>query len=449
MMPPFSAQEFSRTMARLGPFERAPHVAVAVSGGRDSMALCLLAHVWARAAGGSVTALTVDHRLRAESAREADRVRSWLAAYGIAHEILVWEAPKPAAGVQAAAREARYRLMRDWCGRHGVLHLLTAHHREDQAETVLLRLQRNSGLDGLAGMSAVMEYSEVRLLRPLLDVPRGRLETFLTERGQDWIDDPSNTDPAYARTRLRSVMKDGGAEKLSAGNLTALAGRCAQARVVLEHDAAVLLARCCSLDPAGFARLDVTALRRAADEISLRALARVIRCIGGRAFAPRLDRLEAVHAALKEKRLGNGRTLGHCRLTIKNDLLSVFREARNLPEPVALRPGRSVLWDNRFVVEASAGAVAAARERLMLSSLGEAGWRDLMCERPVLRERRLPAPARAALPAFYDGTGVAFVPQMGFLREDLAAFGPDFGQARFNPRNALGDRGFVGFILQV
>src|SRR5579863_9177854 len=147
-----SDTEFAETLDRLGPFERRPLIAVAVSGGADSMALALLADAWAKARRGRAVALTVDHRLRAESTAEARQVARWLRRHGIAHEILTWTAPRPRSGVQAAARAARYALLEDWCLRAHCLHLLTAHHRRDQVETFWLRLTRGSGLDGLAAM---------------------------------------------------------------------------------------------------------------------------------------------------------------------------------------------------------------------------------------------------------------------------------------------------------
>src|SRR5215472_14255742 len=131
---PLSDEELAVRLDRLGAFERRPRLAVAVSGGADSMALALSAAAWARHRGGAITALTVDHRLRPESTGEARQVGAWLTARGIAHETLVWEGPHPTGDIQAAARTARYRLLEAWCAQHGVLHLLTAHHREDQAE---------------------------------------------------------------------------------------------------------------------------------------------------------------------------------------------------------------------------------------------------------------------------------------------------------------------------
>ena len=159
-----SDADFRALMDRLGGFEKRPTVAVAVSGGADSMALAILANRWARQRRGKIVALTVDHGLRAGSRAEAKEAHRQLTSRGIDCMLLVWRGNKPKSGVQAAARDARYRLMAQWCRRHSVLHLLVAHHREDQAETILHRLARTSGVDGLAGMAAVHELPDIRLL---------------------------------------------------------------------------------------------------------------------------------------------------------------------------------------------------------------------------------------------------------------------------------------------
>src|SRR5205823_14734758 len=139
-------------------------------GGRDSLALALLAEQWASARQGRVQALIVDHALRPASADEAAVTRERLASLGIAAEILLWSGAKPMSGVQEAARQARYRLLFEACRRHGILHLLLAHHADDQAETVAMRAARNSGPDGLAGMAALVEHRDARLMRPMLGV---------------------------------------------------------------------------------------------------------------------------------------------------------------------------------------------------------------------------------------------------------------------------------------
>ena len=162
------AAEFAGLIETLGPFEQRPRLAVAVSGGPDSLCLCLLAAGWAAAQDGAVSALIVDHGLRPEAAAEARQVAAWLRARRIDHHVLRWAGVKPATGIQAAAREARYRLLGDWCRAAGILHLLLGHHLDDQAETVALREARQSGAEGLAGMAAVRELAGLRLLRPFL-----------------------------------------------------------------------------------------------------------------------------------------------------------------------------------------------------------------------------------------------------------------------------------------
>ncbi len=442
---PFSLQEFSARLDALGPFEDGPHIAVAVSGGRDSMALCLLAHEWAKRYGGRISALTVDHQLRPESALEARQVGIWLSSRGIMNHVLNWVGPKPASGVQAAARNARYTLMEQWCRQTGVLHLLLGHHQEDQAETVLFRLSRGSGLDGLAGMSAIRERPHCRLLRPLLDVPRARLTAYLQGCKQAWIEDPTNENPKYARTHLKELIGIEDKAGFSIENLTKLASRCAHARVALEQEAANIMARCCAIDPAGFAKLDIETLKSAPVEISLRVLSRIIRCIGGHSYGPKPGSLEQVHQLVMENKLCR-RTLGGCLLSLRRHELFVFRENRNLPAPAPVTQSQSVLWDNRFRIFVG-DAPAALAQPLWLAALGEDGWREI---KPVLSSdtgATMPLEACWALPAMRDQDGVACVPHLDFIREDLMTAPLTTKNAVFQPPEGMGDRGFVGFML--
>ncbi len=266
-------------MAPLGPFERAPELAVAVSGGPDSMALCLLAQVWARTRRGRLTALIVDHDLRPESAAEARQAGAWLGARGIGHQVLPWHGPKPASGIQAAARASRYALLADWCRAHGVLHLLLGHHRDDQHETRLLRAMRGSGPDGLAAMAAVREISGLRLLRPLLSVSKQRLIATLQAAGQPWIEDPSNRATRFARARLRQAQLVGGESAPGAQS-------CASARAALDRRSAAWLAVQARIDPAGFVTWPREVLLEAPAEIVRRALQQALAVVGGDPYPP-------------------------------------------------------------------------------------------------------------------------------------------------------------------
>jgi len=427
-------------MDGLGPFGPRPRVAVAVSGGADSLALALLLQDWAAARGGTLTALTVDHGLRPEAAREARWVGRLLRPQGLRHKILTWQGSKPRSGLQAAARAARYGLLADWCARQGVFFLALAHHQDDQAETLLLRLGSGSGLDGLAAMSAVGETAEVRLLRPLLTVPKSRLEASLRARGLDWIEDPSNRDPRHARVRLRQAMPSLALEGLTAPRLAAAADHLGRVRADLEQLVGQLLARAASLHPAGFARLDPNALAAAPDEVGRRALARLLMCVGGADYAPRLERLERLFVSLVAG-LQRSATLGGCRILPRAPGLLpgllVVRETRGLESAAA--SGR-LLWDGRFAVELAANGRSLPRS-LRIGPLGREGWRALLAVAPGLRGHAVPAAARGALPAFSDAKGLAAVPQLGYWR------GPEarkwLKKCRFAPKNPLSPPGFT------
>ncbi|MFQ5765149.1 MAG: tRNA lysidine(34) synthetase TilS [Rhodospirillales bacterium] len=433
---PLDDDAFDRLMDGLGPFERAPHVAVAVSGGADSLALALFAGRWAARRGGRATALTVDHGLRPEAAAETRRVGRWLAPRSIAHHVLRWRGPKPATGVQAAARDARYRLMGTWCREAGVLHLLLAHTLDDQAETLLMRLAAGSGPDGLAAMSAVRETPDGRLLRPLLAVPKSALTAALDREGQGWIEDPSNRDDAFTRTRVRRAMAQGG---LDAGPLALAAHRFGRARQALEASASALLARTAWVHPAGFARIDRGPLAAVPDEVGLRAFARVLAAVGGRPHRPRLDKLERLFAALAA---GAGGTLAGCRLAADGEEVVVARETRGLPDPVAVRPGLRLAWDRRFAI--AFGGPGGGKARPRLTALGRRGWSEIVQIRPDLRASTVPGPARTSLPALVDVGGVIEVPHLGYRRPDGSRTGVEFSDIRFRPPETLSS---VGFFL--
>ena len=417
---PLAPADFDRLMAPLGPFEAAPHLAVAVSGGLDSMALALLAHAWARARGGEAIGLTVDHGLRPESAAEAQAVARWLEARGVRHHILYWRGQKPQVNLQAAARAARYRLLESWCRGAGILHLLLAHQLEDQAETFLLRLGRGSGVDGLAAMAACVETPWARLLRPLLAVPRARLGATLEAVGQGWVEDPSNRDPRHARVRLRTLLPSLAREGLDVPRLAATAGRLGRARQALEAWTARLLAEAGTLDPAGYALVARGSLAAAPAEVGLRALARLLRCVGGGAYGPRLERLERLYRELVDEGLPKARTLGGCRiLRLRRrtaERILVCREAAAIAAEMPALPDATAEWDGRFAL-AFAPRFPQARGPVRVGALGIAGWAEVVQRAPDLRASLIPVPVRPSLPALRDLEGVLAVPHLSYGRD--------------------------------
>jgi tRNA(Ile)-lysidine synthase len=427
---PIGAAEFAALMAGFEPFEARPRLAVAVSGGADSMALVLLARDWAEARGGGLTALTVDHRLRPAAAAEAAQVGRWLAERGIVHRILAREDDHGPGGVQAAAREARYRLLEDWCRKAGVLHLLVGHHREDQAETLLLRLARGSGLDGLAGMAALVEHVACRLLRPMLGVARARLSVTLQAAGQGWIDDPSNRDTAYARVRIRQAEARLAEIGLGAERLAATAARLGRTRAALEHGVGALLAQAAMIHPAGFVRLDPRPLLAAPEQTGLRALAAVLAMVGGEAYPPRFERLERLYGELVQSLPGGGRTLGGCRILMRRGAILICREPAAMAPPVAAPPGATVAWDNRFGLFLPPDAPPG----LVLGALGGVA---------VPGNLALPAAVRAGLPALGDEKSVVCVPALGYVRGGVAAGWLRSTTLLFRPTRPLSGAGFT------
>jgi len=429
-------REFRARLDALGPFERAPLLAVAVSGGADSLALTLLADRWVRRRGGRVVALTVDHRLRPESAAEARQVRRWLKLRGIAHVTLVWDGPHPDHDLQASARAERYRLLEGWCQASGALHLLLAHHREDQAETFWLRLARGSGLDGLAGMAAQTERGHSRLLRQLLDVDPERLRARLRREGQAWLEDPSNRNRGYARVRIREARGLLDSEGLNSARLAETMRHLGRARSILEAATAELLARTVRLVPGGFAWLDPDGFGGAETELGLRALGAVVATIGGLTYPPRLERLARLHREIVEEGLAQGRTLGGCRLMRRRGGILVCREVAGMANPIPLQPGMAAIWDGRFRLELprtapkglQAGAFGPDRRGLAADARG--------------RLARIPAPARSSLLALWDRQGPAAVPALGWIRAGLE---PQLGNlsAIFRPLRPLGPVGFT------
>lgn len=317
---PVTGAEFGRLIGQLGPFEPAPHLAVAISGGRDSLALGHLAHDWAAAGNGRITGLIVDHGLRLGSAGEAARTCETLGRSGIAAVVLK-ASGRPRKNLQAWARAARYALMADWCRDAGVLHLLVAHQRDDQAETLLANLTRGAGLQGMAGMPAVRELPACRILRPLLDVPRSRLSATLEARNAAWIDDPSNRDRRFRRVRLRERLARGS----EGPDLAARAVAAGRARRRFDRRVADLLAASVSLDGPQIG-LDRAALRNAEPEIAAAAVAALVRWTGGAPAPPRRTRLAQTAGWLRGAAPSGRRTVGGCSIRLNGSRATLSPE---------------------------------------------------------------------------------------------------------------------------
>ena len=403
-------------MERLGPFERTPRIVAAVSGGRDSMALALMAKAWTAARGGELLAVTVDHRLRPESADEAAEAGARLAGFGIPHRTLVRTGPLAGGNRQAAAREARYRLLAEACRGAGALHLLLGHHLEDQGETAAMRAERGSGESGLAGMTSLRELPDLRLLRPLLERPRQDLEAYLGRLGVRWIDDPTNLLPSSARGRLRAAMTP--AKLADMGRRTA---ERASLRRLREEGVADLLARTVELHDSGIARIDIA--RMLASPLGEGTLGRVLATLGGKVHPPRSSRIASLSARLAEAP-PSAAVLGGCALVRTRTGWWCGREAGRIRETLRLGPGGQGFWDGRFhVVNPGPSPVTVAR-RTCAAPAGTRPW---------------PAALDHGLPSFFCEDGKRLeLHDMTCGLDDTA-----YPCATFRPRSALAGSGFA------
>ncbi|MBX8813998.1 tRNA lysidine(34) synthetase TilS [Pseudochrobactrum algeriensis] len=421
---------------------------VAVSGGSDSLALLLQTRLYLqeKLPECRLIAVTVDHRLRAESADEAAGVAEFCKNIGIAHQILCWTGEKPASGLASAARSARYDLLVQAARHHQADIILTGHTADDQVETYLMRREREGLTAGLAGAERglaamavqTLLQTKVLLCRPLLDIWRGELRGFLSAHNIRWVDDPSNENPAYERPRVRQVAKmlDKPA-LLQAVDAAAVQRRADNHRVAdllkQENSQIRLLAGDSLFLPAGWGASD-------RDIIPL-TLGYLLAAIGGQAFLPALRDCAELTNWLDKPSIpaGQRKTLHRCVIEKSRHGTIIRRERRNLPV-IPLQREEEALWDGRYHIrnEGTEPLVIAALSEKQLSAYlqqhkigtgeGKQGYFD--------RNSLLAAPA-----VFCDGVVTCFPALSGLV--------PQSSEVRIKCTLACFDRVLSGHDFEV
>lgn len=273
-------------------------------------------------------ALIVDHGLRENSRKHALETRASATALGVRAHVLAVREKLPSGDVEAAAREARYRLMGSWLTHAKLGALYVGHTRDDQAETFLLRAARGSGLDGLAAMRPVAQYPlpefrNVVVVRPMLTLSREEVRTHLTVLGQEWLEDPMNSDPRFSRVRIRDSWPHLESLGLTRDRLASAAHHLSRAREALDSVTLAILARSSRLED-GIAYVERAALSQAPRELGLRALAALLMAVSGQTYRPRFSSLEQVFDRFREGTLGGGCTLHGCRIAPAPKRRAVF-----------------------------------------------------------------------------------------------------------------------------
>lgn len=416
-----TAEEFDTSMKKLGVDEVCPKIAVAVSGGGDSLALALLAEDWVKARGGTVLALTVDHGLREGSADEADKVGRLLRAFGIRHDILVWRGSKPATHIQEEARNARYALLLETCRERGFPVLAVAHNLEDQIETFWMRLAHGSGLDGLAAMASSREVDGVTIIRPVLSFSREQLRATCVQRKIEWMEDPSNKNEKYLRVKLRQFEELLAGEGMTPARLSQTLQKLEDARAALQSVAAEAATSCVQLHPEGYVTLVLTVWKNFPRELQRRILAQAISMVAVQDYPTGFDGVEH----LRQDLLGAdfaGRTLGGCEIFPARDGVAlILREAAAAEGRVKVMEG--MVWDRRFAVS------GIQSDTLEIGILGDAGISELKKHTDgggavLKRLESLPFKVRRGLPALWREGNLVAVPVVGYYSQGC----PDHAQ---------------------
>ncbi|MBR1778495.1 MAG: tRNA lysidine(34) synthetase TilS [Alphaproteobacteria bacterium] len=401
---------FQRAMTAFG-LPDGGRIAVAVSGGADSTALCLLTQQFVAEQNGEMIALIVDHGLRPSSAQQARLTMERLTGRGIHCRLLKWEGKKPAHGIEQAARDARYYLLAEACLAEKCSVLLLGHHRQDQAETFLIRQAHGSGPIGLAGMSAVRRTDFGRILRPLLSIPPADLRAYNHFYEMQWVEDETNLSSDFDRGRLRQALM---AEQIEeAFQQTLVYG---QKRRQIEKEAALFIQSETNVSDRGYLLFSKQAFYSLSEETALFCLGDFLRFTANRPYAPRSESLKKLYEKIMSEGF-SGATLGGCRIAAcaKNRLL-IWRELSDLPAPEQVGGRTMFRWD-RFTFELDFNP----NQLLSVAPLKNA----------AAGKRPFPKRTFCVLPALFDNEGLFIAPHLGYKRTQASC------QVRFTPACAL------------
>lgn len=418
------AEEADELLAPLGRFAT---LVLAVSGGPDSLALLHLAAGWLKrrgAASPKVFVATVDHGLRPRSKDEAADVARQALALGLPHRTLIWSGPKPASGLQNAARQARYELLAAYtnqvagCGRAAVV---TAHHLDDQSETFVMRLARGAGVDGLAAMAPARRLapgSDIMLLRPLLSLAKARLVATLAALEIAWAEDPTNHDLAFERVRARRLVARLAEEGVTGSMMALSARRLNEAREALDYaEKQFLGSLALSFNDGIFASFARRAFDAGPVLLRQRGLARLLAQFGGASPAPQLSEVETLARRLEaEQNLRT--TLGGAIVTAGAKTVRIWREYGRMDQDgMTLQPGDRALWDQRFWISATPNLAGP----VIVRPLGPAGIVAISAR--LAGNQRRPARAVATLASFWANDTLMAVPTLGL--HGTEGSGPD------------------------
>ena len=387
-------------------------IALAVSGGPDSIAMMFLTSQSKKIKKENVTILTVDHDLRKDSRKEANLVMQNAKKIGFKCKILKWKGLKPTSGIQEAARRSRYDMMLSWCKENNVKKLFLAHHMDDQVETFLMRLSKGSGIDGLSSMSKKSNKENINIIRPFLEIPKVKLVEIANFSKMKWISDPSNSNLSYQRSRIRKLIPALSKEGIDSHHINLAIKRMDSAKDTLvkitNRDISKYVK---NMEDIAYS-LSYEAIDELSSEILLRILDRVIMVASGSIYPPRRAKVESILSWLKSDSKVTAKTLSGTVIRKRKDYIIFYRELKSSQRSPNIYPltSRYLSWDNRFCIKLNKS------KKLEVRSLGDKGVKILKSKK-ILKKKGLnniPLSAWKSAPGVWSKKRLISVPSLRY-----------------------------------
>ena len=409
-------QAFSDAMHKLNITKSEP-LAVAVSGGADSMSLTILTNKWSEY---PIKALTVDHKLRQESAEEAIQVGRQLKELNIEHHILNIKPDSIKSNIQATARDIRYKLMTDYCIVNNIKYLLVAHNKEDQAETVLIRLMRGSGVNGLCGMENKIHLNNITIIRPLLSINKYKLTQYLKENNVNWVEDPSNKDDKYLRSKIRKFIQSEQEVDLLVDRLAKTAENMQRSRLYIEDKISEEMQLVTSFRPEGYCVVNIKEFRKLHTESAYRILSALLKAIGGKYYKTRFEKLDNLYINIMQNNKVTPVTLAGCQIYTsgkknESENLIIIREIADITDKQPIvADNESVIWDNRFYC-----TLDNQNGEFYISSIGKEGLKNILSQtKDILKNANLSKKIIYGLPALHNFHRIIAAPHINYYEND-------------------------------
>jgi tRNA(Ile)-lysidine synthase len=409
-------EEFNQLFEKLGPYEESPKLAVAVSGGSDSLALTLSLHQWVKSKNGSLYALTIDHQLRSQSAEESLVVHNWLKSHNIHHTIIKAHILSKN-NLASEARQERYKLLTEWCQDNNILHLFVAHTLDDQAENFVIRASRGSGLDGLSHIKYISYKNKVRVLRPFLQISKASLQKFLLSQNHHWIEDPTNVDQDYLRVRARNFLNSNYIEEASLmkTRLKNAALHIYEVNQVIYNLVYKFFTSNVKFFPEGYIRVQYNSFLALEKPVALKILAKALIAIGGLEYTPRLQTLYNIYESLSNITSSGPNTFCHCQILkeFKNNAFYIISESR--PFPLSVQ-NKQFTWRNKLLIQLTDRLLKAYSNKLFINTLKQGDKEILKIASNHFVIKKLPKSILFSIPALYLEDQVIAIPHLDYYR---------------------------------